>query len=51
MSNRYLEAIAVGIITAVMAGLFGLGAQRTAGIAAPPTSSAPLAAGLLKGSR
>jgi hypothetical protein len=49
MNNRYLEAVAVGIITAVLAGFFGVGAQRTEASAVPPASSVPLAADLLKG--
>jgi hypothetical protein len=44
MDSRYLEAIVVGIITAVVAGFFGIGAHRSVSVTAPPASSAPLTA-------
>jgi hypothetical protein len=40
MNNRYLEAIAVGIVTAIVAGFCGIGAQRTGIVLAPPAHSA-----------
>ena len=46
MNSRYLEAIAVGIITAVVAGFAGVGAQSSAGVTAPPALSVPWAAHL-----
>jgi len=46
MHSRYLEAIAVGIVTALVAGFCGIGAQRTASAAAPPAHSAPPAANI-----
>jgi hypothetical protein len=49
MQSRYLEAIVVGIITAVVAGFCGIGAQRTGSVTAPPANSAPPAANVLQG--
>jgi hypothetical protein len=43
MNNRYLEAVAVGILTAILAGFFGIGAQHTGGVATRAASSAPVA--------
>ncbi len=51
MDTRYVEAVLVGILTAVGAGFFGLGARHTAGSGAPPASSAPLMADLLQDNR
>jgi len=41
MNSRYLEAVIVGILTALAAGFLGIGAQRGASDTAPPASSAP----------
>ena len=51
MNNRILEAIAVGILTAIVAGFFGLGARHTANFATSPASSAPLIAQLVQAIR
>ena len=43
MNSRYLEAIAVGIITALIAGFAGVGAQRPVpGSAAPSAVTIPM---------
>jgi hypothetical protein len=45
MNSRYLEAIAVGILTALIAGFAGIGAQRTQlGSAAPTAVAMPMVA-------
>jgi hypothetical protein len=44
MNSNYLEGIAVGIVTAVLAGFAGVGAHRTASVIVPPATSAPQAA-------
>jgi hypothetical protein len=49
MNSRYLEAVVVGILTAIVAGFFGIGAQRTGSVTAPAATSAPLAADLASG--
>jgi hypothetical protein len=49
MNSRYLEAVVVGIITALVAGFFGIGAQRAGSVTAPPATLAPLAADLSSG--
>jgi hypothetical protein len=51
MDNRYLEAVVVGILTAVVAGFFGLGARHSAASVAPSAASAPLVADLWKDNR
>ncbi len=38
MCNHYFEAIVAGIVTAVLAGFFGLGSLHTAGLSAPPAT-------------
>lgn len=49
MNNRYLESLAVGILTAVVAGFFGIGAPRAGSVSVPPGNSAPLAASHSRG--
>ena len=43
MDSRYLEAVVVGIITALVAGFFGLGAHSAGSVRAPAADSAPQA--------
>jgi hypothetical protein len=38
MDSRYLEAVVIGIITALVAGFFGIGADRAAPTDHPGTS-------------
>jgi hypothetical protein len=49
MHSRYLEAVVVGIITAVVAGFCGIGAHGAGSVTAPPANSAPPAATVLQG--
>jgi len=49
MHSRYLEAVVVGIITAVVAGFCGIGAHGAGSVTAPPANSAPPAANGLQG--
>ncbi len=49
MNSRYLEAVLVGILTAIVAGFFGIGAPRAGTVTAPAATSAPLAADLASG--
>jgi hypothetical protein len=51
MNSRYLEAVVVGILTAIVAGFFGIGAPRAASVTAPPATSAPLAVNPASGGR
>lgn len=49
MNSRYLEAVVVGILTAIVAGFLGIGASRAGSVTAPPATSAPMAADLTSG--
>jgi hypothetical protein len=44
MNSRYLEAVAVGILTALIAGFAGIGAQRPGTSVTAPTAVAVPAA-------